>query len=238
MTQETVQTILATSGVLIGLYLAFFKSYFTEKGKNLATKEDIGEVTRIVEETKKQFTADTEYLKNRLNLFSQSFHSIKTLERDALIEINKKYSDWLHTLTSFSLVFYNYDNYELLKEYDFIFSNKQKEFEIAEDNLHLYMHDEELRKTKLNLTNHTSELQGCLLQHITLFMTNCKLYNQDRKNASIDQEVLLNQKYHEKQQPIIDKSLKDLVEIHKDITEYQVDFIKILNYRIYQLIQE
>lgn len=238
MTEETLQTILTALAALLGLYLAFFKSYFTEKGKNLATKQDIGEITRIVEEVKRQFTSDTEFLKNRLNLFSQSFHSITTLERDALIEISKKYSEWLHTLTTFSLIYYTYDNYELLKEQDFIFSQKQKDFEVAEDNLHLYMHDEELRETLLNLSQHTRELQGSLLQHITLFMTNCKIYNHDRQSIGIEKEVELNKKYHEKQQPIIDNSLNDLLQIHKKITEHHVTFIKILNFRIYRLIQE
>ncbi|MDN3668461.1 hypothetical protein QWY93_03860 [Echinicola jeungdonensis] len=35
--------------ILGGLYLAFFKSYFTEKGKSVATKEDIEEITQKVE---------------------------------------------------------------------------------------------------------------------------------------------------------------------------------------------
>jgi len=39
-------------GLLIYKYLP---SYFTEKGKNLATKEDIGDITRKVEEVKTEF---------------------------------------------------------------------------------------------------------------------------------------------------------------------------------------
>jgi hypothetical protein len=35
-----------------GVYLIFFKSYFKEKGKNLATKEDIGVITTKIEEVK------------------------------------------------------------------------------------------------------------------------------------------------------------------------------------------
>ena len=34
--------------VLLLLYLAFLKSYFQEKGKNLATKEDVDEITSKV----------------------------------------------------------------------------------------------------------------------------------------------------------------------------------------------
>jgi flagellar basal body-associated protein FliL len=38
--------------IFIGIYLAFFKSYIGEKGKNLATKQDIGDITSKVETIK------------------------------------------------------------------------------------------------------------------------------------------------------------------------------------------
>ena len=46
---EPMQTILEVLILLLLLYLAFFKSYFQEKGKNLATKEDTEEITSLVE---------------------------------------------------------------------------------------------------------------------------------------------------------------------------------------------
>jgi hypothetical protein len=235
---ETTELILLSITTLLGFYIAFVKSYVTEKGKNYATKQDIGEITRIVKEVEKQFLSDSEFLKNRLNLFSQSFHSIKTLERDALIAINTKYSDWLDTLTTFSLAFYNCDNYELLKDYYFIFSQKLKEFEVAEDNLHLYIHDEELQNILLELSQQTRELQKSVMTHISEFTTNCFIHNKKIEIAPQDQLVLLNTEYHKRQQPVIEKSIEDLIAIHKGITKPQISFIKILNYRIYQLIEE
>ena len=238
MTHTEIQLILAGCTTALGLYLAFFKSYFSEKGKNIATQEDIGKITKTVEEVKVKFASDTEYLKNRLNLFSQNFHSIKSLERDALIQINTKYSEWLHTLTTFSLAYYTYNNFELLDGRDLLFAEKQKEFEVAEDNLHIYMHDEKIRSILLEMAKYTRELQGSIIMHIIPFMTNCSHYNYDRKNATIEKEIQLNTEYHEKQQPIIDNSLKALLDIHKKISEYQIPFLILLNKRIYQLIEE
>lgn len=43
--------------VIIGLYLAFGKSYFSEKGKNLATKEDIGSITEEIETVKNEIVS-------------------------------------------------------------------------------------------------------------------------------------------------------------------------------------
>lgn len=52
METEEINMILQIAILIGGLYLIFFKSYFKEKGKNLATMEDIGEITREVEEVK------------------------------------------------------------------------------------------------------------------------------------------------------------------------------------------
>ena len=51
-------------------YIAKQKSYETEKGKNLATKEDIGEITKEIESVKNTFTIETEKLKAKLTLWN------------------------------------------------------------------------------------------------------------------------------------------------------------------------
>jgi len=236
MNQQTIQTILETFAVLLGLYLAFFKSYFQEKGKNLATEQDIQKITILVEEAKKQFTQDIELLRNRLNLYAQNFNSIKTLERNALIEINTKYSEWLQSLMTFSLGYYSYDNFEILKSKDLYFSEKYMAFNVAEDNLHLYAHDEELMSKKKQLTVLTFKLQESVLKNITSFILNCTLYNINKANAKQEDQIKLNKEYHELQQPLIYKSLLESKNIFLELHSHQVDFIKILNYKIYQLI--
>lgn len=51
---QLTQIILEIVILLCGLYLALFKSYFTEKEKNLATLEDIKDITKKVEEVKSE----------------------------------------------------------------------------------------------------------------------------------------------------------------------------------------
>jgi hypothetical protein len=57
---------------ILGLYLAFGKSYFSEKGKNLATKEDIGIITREIETVKNEVSFSTqrksEFLKEKIDV--------------------------------------------------------------------------------------------------------------------------------------------------------------------------
>lgn len=52
--------------LISGLYLIFFKSYFKEKGKNLATFEDIEVITKKVENVKEDFNIKLEGLKSEL----------------------------------------------------------------------------------------------------------------------------------------------------------------------------
>ena len=56
--------------VLIGLYLALFKSYFQEKGKNIATSEDIEDLTLKVESVKQNFIEKNASLKAKLDLLT------------------------------------------------------------------------------------------------------------------------------------------------------------------------
>ena len=49
---DFVQIALQIILILLGLYLALVKSYFQEKGKNIATKKNIEEITQKVEKIK------------------------------------------------------------------------------------------------------------------------------------------------------------------------------------------
>lgn len=57
------------------LYIAFFKSYFTEKGKNIATKEDIGYITKEIET-----------VKNEVKYFNQIKFEISKEKKEAALD--------------------------------------------------------------------------------------------------------------------------------------------------------
>ncbi|WP_405604162.1 hypothetical protein [Polaribacter sp. Asnod1-A03] len=132
--------------ILIGLYLALFKSYFQEKGKNIATSEDIEDLTLKVESVKQQFIEKNATLKAKLDLLTNLQINHKNDERLALINFHKKLKSWIGLLTesSPSLVD-DYDNQEILSKihhYQFTYS----EVRTAQAMLELYIKDEELIK--------------------------------------------------------------------------------------------
>ncbi len=53
---------------LVGGLGAYLGAYFSKKGKNLATKEDTGEITRIQEKIRNEFVVGIESLKSKENM--------------------------------------------------------------------------------------------------------------------------------------------------------------------------
>lgn len=79
----------------VGYFLIqmFLPSYFSKKGENLATKEDIAEITRIVEKTKNlatkedigEITKIAEEVKRQISIVGASQISLLSEERNALL---------------------------------------------------------------------------------------------------------------------------------------------------------
>jgi hypothetical protein len=70
-------------GAVIG---AFLFSYFRERGKNLATKEDVADITNRVEAVKALYTADQEKLKAQLHFLVSSQNSLYNDTKKAIFE--------------------------------------------------------------------------------------------------------------------------------------------------------
>ena len=74
------------------------KAYYEEKGKNLATKEDIGEITKEIKSVESQFINETEKLKNKLAILANAQTDITSMERQAIIEVNKSLFLWIDSV--------------------------------------------------------------------------------------------------------------------------------------------
>ena len=73
--------IVQTAGFIIICVILYVKSYSAEKGKNLATKEDIGEITQIIESIKTSLSIKTEELKSDLSYRNEHLIHLRAAER-------------------------------------------------------------------------------------------------------------------------------------------------------------
>lgn len=141
--------------VLIFLFGRYTKSYFDEKGKNLASKEDLKELTDVVEQTKFTFTSQTEIVKSQLSFLTNIQTALNDEERKSIVDYNQKYFAWLHLLLNAGTRFTSnttVDAIERLKiEIEISYSNLQNSHTM----LTLYLNDPEIIEKAANLQIHT-----------------------------------------------------------------------------------
>lgn len=85
-----ISSLLVVGDIVLWRAISFIDAYNKEKGKNAATKEDIGEITKEMESVKSEFTEQTERLKSQLTLLTNVKSDIYSLERKAIIDANEK----------------------------------------------------------------------------------------------------------------------------------------------------
>jgi len=239
--------ILELTNILVGIVLFFALKYFLpgyaqEKGKNLATKQDIEEITRKVESVKIDFSKDLEYIKSDLQFQNQSLFSIKSAEREALIDTNLKYAEWLNYLMNLSFSNITMYNYERLNDYFSEIKNKKLQFDTAEARLHLFLHDDDLLKVKLESVLATIKLEYIIVQCIGNLTNEFALMNAyfvglDKLGKSVDLEWYKRQKSEASKG--VDKIFynmttekeKQFVEVY----EKRVIFVKTLRKRLYDI---
>lgn len=142
METEEINLILEIIIIIGGLYLIFFKSYFKEKGKNLATLEDIGQITEKVEGVKSLIQKQNiSYQINFSELTKRRFDRIDTLYEDL---VN------LQNFVKQNMFFYNDEG-----DFNFKIEEFQKYYDLADTSRHkcsLYI-SQELKQKIIDVLN-------------------------------------------------------------------------------------
>ena len=143
-----VVAIILAVGNFICLYsISRKKAYNEEKGKNLATKEDIGNITNEIKSVESNFTILT-------NLHS----GILSEERNTIIEFNEKYSLWVGSyMINWRL---NSNNNIDVDEFSRILEKNQELCYISLSKFELFIEDEELNCLAQELIIKAAQLEG------------------------------------------------------------------------------
>lgn len=217
---------------LLAFYILknYWPKYFETKATNQATKEDIGEITKIVEKIKSNLLQQNEFLKAELSLTNQHKLDIKSAEREAMFEFNKRKSVWIYSLVRFSFFKYDLENFKEINRLTYLeYQERQYEFELAAAHLTLFMHDDQFTNLKENLINEVIEL------HKIVTGTTYSLYD-----VFIKAEMRLNNKDNDSDESKIRyEMIEELLSIQKEFkekTEKQFEKVNELDIQMRELL--
>lgn len=242
---EFIFTNLISLLTLLGLIILYFvirnllPGYFNQKGKDLATKEDISEITELVETVKHSFTKETEELKANLELLTNVQVGLASEERNAIINLNESYFFWLNALVDSGLgIEDDYDNSSIDKA-KIQRNNLFRNFCNSETRLGLFVDNNNLKKAISSLKIETLKRY---VRHTIEYESNIIKNNISLKfiKENITQEGQL-----EKYKSILDerkefhKILTDnILDNYKEILPMTIDFQKISREHLYGLIMK
>ncbi|MHA8060378.1 hypothetical protein PQG22_03755 [Aquirufa beregesia] len=218
-------------------FKSYWPKYFETKGANQATKEDIGEITEIVETIKSDLLHQNELLKAQLSFKNQHRLNLKTAEREAIFDFNKRISAWLFSLIRFTFSVYNLDNYKELKIMSGEFSKRQYECDLAEAHLVLFMYDKKFLELKRDLTICIIELEGIVetaIHKIYGAYSKCE-FNLEMDHDDIKKRTEHRDLLYKELKTLTDAYRTDSIEKYKQVHAQEVKMTQLINKRLKQL---
>lgn len=97
-----------TVTTILGFWLKnYLPSYFSQKGKNLANKEDIEELTDKVQKVTSLYAQKNNEIEQKLSYLLSIHSSHRSEERVAIIEFYESYMHWMYTILEIPIDQYN-----------------------------------------------------------------------------------------------------------------------------------
>ena len=206
MKLEELQIILQILIVLLGLYLAFFKSYFQEKGKNLATKEDVEEITSKVEK-----------IRHDLHLETESKLSLRIEERNALVDYYTKYHYWLNTILEAAPSDVDEKNEVGFKEIEARLYKAKFDFDIAKAKFDIFVKNVDILNLEVKTILGALELQHTV-QKVMLELTRLHFnISVMRKTAELSLQLEKYQELLDEKADIVRKFNERKLEKYKEV---------------------
>ena len=237
--QQALLDFFTVFGSLLAFYVfkGYLPKYFEAKGANQATKEDIGAITKIVENIKSDLSQQGELFKAQLSVNSQHRLNIKAAERDALFNFHKCLNAWLYFLVRLSFSEYEIDNYKDIKIISADISKRQYEFDLAEAHLLLFLNDTEFLNLKKNLVVELICFEGdvrILTREFHFAYSKCEMQLEFSKGDYKKQSDIRNE-LHNTIMKLTDKQQTELLDHYKKIYSLSTQVNDMISERLRKL---
>jgi len=200
--------------LIIGYFLLnkLIPSYFSEKGKNIATKEDIEEITKKVKTVESQ-----------INILTGSILEYSTLKRQYIIDYFASYNNWERTITNSNLD-YSSNNKELNRTAIQRIYDAKHIYNLKEGEIELFIDDEEFYRLRGVLTIKTLEYQHQFEK--TAYEIEKFISNKSEYPNYEDDLYLIIKKYREQIVPELKEIYKERNKLTRKLSEYIMEMIE------------
>jgi hypothetical protein len=168
--------------ILIALIIAYFMvknllpTYFSEKGKNIATKEDIEEITEKVKT-----------VESSINILTGNIIDYNSLKRNYILEYFGAFNNWQNTISN-NDVDYSSDCKEINKKRLELILEAKHLYNLKEGEIELFISDKEFYEARTNLTIETLKYQQ-LFEIVSTKIEHIQQKNETNKFDLISDEL-------------------------------------------------
>lgn len=161
--------------VIIALLIAYLTNYINQKGKNWANKEDLQQLTQIVEAVKNNFQVENIRLKAELNILTERKNQIFTEEKEAIILFHTTVNDWLWVKCTIPIFDYNETNFNDLGEKIISLKNQYSQVQVLFSKVQLLVDNPQLIDIGYQFISETSKLHKFVETQSSKFKSNLTL---------------------------------------------------------------
>lgn len=213
---DTVQIILEIIIIILGVYMAFIKSYFSEHGKQLALKEHVEELTKKIET-----------VKSEIDFLTKTKFDLATNERSAILDFHSKYYDWRNSLLKLYPSVINETNFDTYDQFFNDARTKELFTQNAEERLNLFENTAELIELKKGTLIACLEVQQLAQEYFGNVAYEYMLYQHHKKTNPIENHLDIQKEHYEKVKVILkeyrEKKLilfKKLIPLENNLNNY------------------
>lgn len=189
------QTIIEAIIFVALLCVAYIASYFRGKGRNLATKEDIEEITEKVES-----------IKSQIQYAVQAKLNFRAEEHAALTDYYSKFYSWFSAISNCSFYDITHENAQQLGEIRRNLESLEREFSLAEGKMELFVDNSdivrrssELKITTLKFQSHAYDasfkMEALFIQITSMFSVTPVANQVEKYEPLVEQRIEISRKF-------------------------------------------
>lgn len=210
------------------------KAYFGEKVKNLATKQDIAEITKQVGEINASIKRQTDLFNARNDFSFKDALALKQIEREVFLDFVVKLNQWSEGIDNVTRQYFRYENRELIRIYIENLRQLNYSYFVSRYKLDAFYHDANFLEIHRRLVNELLDKQGdaeCLLIEIEALFELQGL----ELSKGFESSYKINAKSQNQISLLIAKYFENNKDKNKEVYKYYVQLINIVRDKIRQL---